>query len=78
MRLALLAGWLSALYAVRTFAAPPAQDRGTAVLGEDIVTGKTLAQDGKSVEYSIFNGVKVPPMIDIGDKFAETVKDGYW
>lgn len=31
------------------------------------------------IKYTTFNGIQVPPMLEIdGPKFAETVKDGYW
>ena len=74
-----MAGWLLALCVVPTFAAPPIRERGTHLLAEEAVTGETPAEDGQAVDYTIFNDLKVPPMTEIeGDKFAETVKDGYW
>lgn len=31
------------------------------------------------VEYTTFNGMKVPPLKEIdGEEFDQTVKDGYW
>jgi len=79
MRVASLAGRLLALCAIPIFAAPSTQDGSTAVLAEEAVTGERPAGDGEAVDYTVFNGLKVPPMIDIeGDKFAETVKEGYW
>ena len=49
------------------------------MLAGEAVTGETTAENGEAVDYTIFNGLKVPPMTEIeGDKFAETVKDGYW
>ena len=48
------------------------------LLAEEAVKGDTPANK-EAVEYTVFNGVEVPPMKDIkGDEFAETVKDGYW
>lgn len=79
MKPALVAGWLLALCVVPIFAVPPTREGGTAVPSEESVVGETLANDGEAVDYTIFNGLKVPPMVEIeGDKFAETVKDGYW
>ena len=79
MRVASLAGRLLALCAIPIFAASSTQDGSTAVLSEEAVTGEKPAGDGEAVDYTVFNGLKVPPMIDIeGDKFAETVKEGYW
>jgi hypothetical protein len=79
MRVASLAGRLLAFCAIPTFAAPSTQDGSTAVLAEEAVTGEGPAENGETVDYTVFNGLKVPPMIDIeGDKFAETVEEGYW
>jgi hypothetical protein len=78
MRPASVAGWLLALCVTTISAAPPTREGETAVLAKE-VAGETLAEDGEAVDYTIFNDLKVPPMIEIeGDKFAETVKDGYW
>ena len=74
-----MAGRLLAFCAIPTFAAPSTQDGSTAVLAEEAVTGEGPAENGETVDYTVFNGLKVPPMIDIeGDKFAETVEEGYW
>ena len=79
MRSASVAGLLLALCAIPVFATPLTREGGTAVLAEEAVTGETPVEDGEAVDYTIFNDLKVPPMIEIdGDKFAETVKDGYW
>lgn len=79
MRVTSLAWWVAALCTSTTLAAPPSQEKGAAVLAEEAVHGETPADDGTSGDYTIFDGLKVPPMIEIeGDKFAETVKDGYW
>jgi hypothetical protein len=79
MRPALVAGWLLALCVIPTFAAPPNRERGTPVLAEEAITGEKPAGDAEVVDDTIFNGLTVPPMIEIeGNKFAETVKDGYW
>jgi hypothetical protein len=79
MRPALVVGWLLALCVIPTIAAPPTQEQGTTILAEESVADEASTEDGKAVDYTIFNGLKVPPMIEIeGDKFAETVKEGYW
>jgi protein disulfide-isomerase len=34
---------------------------------------------GDNVKSTIFNGVKVPPLLEIsGETFNDTVKDGWW
>jgi hypothetical protein len=79
MRAASVAGWLLALCTISTLAAPSPREGGIAVLTEEALTGKTQAKDGEAVDYTVFNDLKVPRMIEIeGDKFAETVKEGYW
>jgi protein disulfide-isomerase len=71
MRPALLAWALAALYAVLILSAPPGKAGA-----KEAVEGET--SDGEA-EYTTFNGIKVPPMKDIGgDNFAETIKEGYW
>jgi hypothetical protein len=79
MKPAVVVRWLLTLCVVPIFAASPTQERESAVLSEEAVAGEASAKDGEAEDYTIFNGLKVPPMVDIeGDKFAETVKDGYW
>lgn len=79
MRPALVAGWLLALCVIPASAASSTREHGTTSLVEEVVTGEKSAEDGEAVDPTIFNGLKVPPMIEIeGDRFAETVKDGYW
>jgi hypothetical protein len=76
MKPALLAWAIAALSAVPSLAAPPGKDGRTS---KDAVEGETPASGGEGAEYTLFNGIKVPPMKDIeGDKFAETIKEGYW
>jgi flavoprotein len=37
------------------------------------------AGEDEGIEYTIFNDVRVPQMKDIvGEKFNETIKEGYW
>ncbi|KIW17202.1 protein disulfide-isomerase domain [Exophiala spinifera] len=78
MRPALLAWALAAVFTT-SFAAPPGSPKPGNVLSDDAVSGETPAEGGEAVEYTVFNGIKVPPMVEIeGSKFAETIKDGYW
>lgn len=77
MRPALLAWALAAVFTT-SFAAPPGSPKGN-VLSDDAVSGETPAEGGEAIDYTVFNGIKVPPMAEIeGGKFEETVKDGYW
>jgi hypothetical protein len=78
MRPALLA-WVLAAIISASFAAPPGSPKGGNVLADDAVSGETEAEGGEAIDYTVFNGIKVPPMVEIeGGKFAETIKDGYW
>ena len=77
MRPALLAWALVALFST-TLAAPPGRTKDTGI-STDATEGETSASGGEGVEYTIFNDIRVPPMKEIeGDKFAETIKEGYW
>ncbi|KIW32365.1 protein disulfide-isomerase domain [Cladophialophora immunda] len=78
MRPALLACAVAAFFST-SIAAPPGSQRGNAVIADEAVQGETPADGGEGADYTIFNGIKVPPMKEIqGDEFAETIKDGYW
>lgn len=75
MRPALLV-WALAALTTTSFAVPAGKDN---VLAKGAVEGETPAEGGEAIEYTVFNGIKVPPMIEIeGDKFKETIADGYW
>lgn len=51
----------------------------TAAKGDKKVEDGSTPADPKAVQYTTFNGIKVPPMTDInGPDFAETIKSGYW
>lgn len=77
MRPALLAWALAAIFSTST-ALPPWQKEAN-VLSKDAVSGETQADGGEAVAYTTFNGIKVPPMVEIeGPNFEETIKDGYW
>lgn len=70
--------WLAWLLAGLALA--NARDADPMILAEEAVTGETAA-DTKDAQagYTIFNGMKVPPMTDLkGPDFADTIKDGYW
>ncbi|ETI22653.1 protein disulfide-isomerase domain [Cladophialophora carrionii CBS 160.54] len=78
MRPALLAWALAAAFST-SIAAPPGSKGGATTLSDDAINGETPAEGGEAVDYTVFNGIKVPPMKEIqGDEFAETIKDGYW
>jgi protein disulfide-isomerase len=71
MRSTLLAWALTALFVTSSVAAPPG--RGASKDETD------AAADEEAVKSTTFNGIEVPPIKEIeGDKFAETIKDGYW
>ena len=80
MRSTLLAWSLAALFTLPAFAAPSSTEKkASTVLPAAAVKGETKVGDGEAVKFTTFNGVKVPPMIEIeGDKFEETIKSGYW
>ncbi len=62
---------LTALLVTSSVAAPPG--RGASSDGVDAAAGE------EALKSTNFNGIEVPPMKEIeGDKFAETIKDGYW
>ena len=74
MKLALLTWALAAVYVIPGFAAPPGNEKTVKEAGLNSATGTEDV-----VQYTTFNGMKVPPMKEIeGDKFAETIKEGYW
>ena len=78
MRSGLLAIWLAVL-TTSAIAAPPAQGKAKDGLAEEAIQGETVLGDGEAEAFTTFNNIKVPPMPDIeGDKFDDTVKDGYW
>jgi len=71
--------WALATVFATSSAAPPRFEREDNVSLRDAVSGESSVTNADGVEYTTFNGIKVPPMTDIeGDKFAETIKDGYW
>ena len=66
-------------------AAPPTEEKNAEVVFEngdkvaDSAAAAAAAGEDEGVEYTVFNDIKVPSMKDIeGEKFNETVKDGYW
>ena len=79
MKPALLAWALAALSAVVAEPAPPSVRKGENVIAAESVQGETPVAGGEGSEYTVFNGIRVPPMKDVeGEQFAETIKDGYW
>jgi len=68
MRPSLLIWAVAALYSTSVFAAEKNGERS-----------EGSPSSSKADEYTVFNDIKVPPMIEIeGDKFGETIKSGYW
>jgi protein disulfide-isomerase len=68
---------LFAIFAPAVLADAPEQRLGS------IDTGEITSASEDGIEElpigTTFNGVKVPPLPEIdGEKFASTVKDGYW
>jgi hypothetical protein len=64
-------------------ASPPTDDHNAVIVGQnaDSAAGsaEASAADDEGVPYTTFNGINVPQMEDIeGEKFNETIKDGYW
>ena len=76
MKSALLTWALAGLVLV---GARPFEPAKAEILAEEAVNGNTPAAGKEGVDYTLFNDIKVPPMNDIvGEKFAETIKSGYW
>ena len=72
----MLAWALASLALVSAKEVEPAKAK---LLAEEAVEGDTPADTKEAVEYTVFNGIKVPPMKDIkGEEFADTIKEGYW
>ena len=65
------------------FAAPPSQEDTAEVVAQNAEkmadSAAVAAGKDEGVEHTVFNDIKVPQMKDIeGEKFNETIKDGYW
>lgn len=57
----------------------PEQRLGAADIPGEIASPASEESVEEGPRSTIFNGVKVPPIPDIeGERFATTVKDGYW
>lgn len=72
--------WLAwALAGLALVDAVPRDTANAEYLAEEAAEGDTPANTKEAVEYTTFNGIKVPPMKDIkGDEFADTIQHGYW
>ena len=78
MRPAWLA-WALTLAAPALSEAAPPGNRKDAVIAADAVQGESSAEGGEGVDYTIFNGIKVPPFkLLTMDNFESTIKDGNW
>ena len=86
MKSTLLLWTFASVLAVPGFAAP--QEEGSALSVEEAIgkpavdkstSALSAADDTSDDSSTVFNGIKVPPMLDIeGDKWDETVKEGWW
>jgi len=64
---------LSALFATVVFAEGPEQPLAAAAAPNEV------AEDADTPDPTIFNGIEVPPLLDInGEQFSTITKDGYW
>lgn len=58
--------------------APPG-NREDAKIAADAVQGESPAQTGEGVDYTVFNGIKVPPFKELTmDNYEDSIKNGYW
>jgi hypothetical protein len=74
---------VSSLLISPLLAAPPLQEKDAKVVAQNSVkmadSAAAAAGEDEGAEYTVFNDIKVPQMKDIeGEKFNETIKDGYW
>jgi hypothetical protein len=77
MKSVLLWASLIASLSVSTATPPFEQDNSREISPEDADQGTSSEAAGPG--YTTFDGIKVPPMKDIdGEKFSETVQNGYW
>lgn len=71
--------WLAWVLAGLVLASARGEEANPEELVEETVGADTPAAAKEVVDYTVFNGMKVPPMKDIkGDEFAETIQNGYW
>lgn len=71
--------WAFALVATPTPEPAPPGNRKDAVIAAEAVQGESAATGGEGVEYTYFNGLKVPPIRELTlDDYESTIKDGYW
>lgn len=74
---------LLASLSVSAATSPSDQDGGREIISQDADQGTSSGAAGENEDpnagYTTFDGIKVPPMKDIdGEKFSETVQNGYW
>jgi protein disulfide-isomerase len=71
--------WALAL-ATTTIAEPaPPGNRQDAAIAAEAVQGESKAGADEGIDYTVFNGVKVPPFKELTlENYDETIKDGYW
>lgn len=71
--------WALALAAGGLAEPAPPGNRGDAKIAAEAVQGESSAATGEGVEYTYFNGVKVPPIEELTlDNFDSSIKNGNW
>lgn len=70
--------WALTLTTAVAEAAPPG-DRQAAAIAPEAVQGESSAGPGEGVDYTLFNGIKVPPIKELTlENYESTIKEGYW
>lgn len=70
--------WALSLASAVAEAAPPG-DRQAVPIAPEAVQGESSAAQGEGVDYTVFNGIKVPPIKELTmDNYESTIKEGYW
>ena len=78
MRSTWLAWALALTGSVLAEPAPPGSRQDVKVAAE-AVQGESAAEAGEGVDYTVFNGIKVPPIKELTmENYESTIKDGYW
>lgn len=82
MRSVLVWGLLSSL-STRVLAVSQLQENTAEIVAQNVdkiaESAAAAAGEDDGIEYTIFDNIRVPQMKDIeGEKFNETIKEGYW
>lgn len=71
--------WALTLTTAVAEAAPPGDRQAAAAIAPEAVQGESSAGQGEGVDYTVFNGIKVPPIKELTmDNYEATIKEGYW